>query len=92
MLTQANHYESRMFRDRNEAFEDYCPETEEMSRLDYSQLRARTLADALYECRGASGITSIKHVLDVEPVYNDDSYQQMVFVPKTGAYRAWRWL
>jgi len=30
--------------------------------------------------------------LRIKPVRNDDSYQQMIFVPKTGAMKVWRWV
>jgi hypothetical protein len=39
----------------------------------------------------ASSLDKIATVLDVEPVLNEQSYQQMIFSPRTGAIKVWRW-
>ena len=92
VLTQANHHEMPKFRDRNEALADFDPDTEEMSVLDYSILRAQTLKTALQKFVKQTDPKKVASALDEDPVCNEHSYQQMVFMPKTGEFKAWRWV
>lgn len=92
VLTQANHHETTKFKERNEALTDFDPETEEMSVLDYSILRAQTLKSALQWHEKEDDPRKVASALDAEPVCNDNSFQQMVFSPKTGELQAWRWV
>jgi hypothetical protein len=65
---------------------------ESESRLQLSVDRADALEQALVELAPDSDLRDVAACLDVEPVRNDDTYQQMLFVPRTGELRVWRWL
>ncbi|MBI4814826.1 MAG: hypothetical protein HY791_01130 [Deltaproteobacteria bacterium] len=91
ILVQANHHATTEFAYRNEPLDDADPETNEMSRLAYSEAREAALKEALQGLGGTSTIDDVAACLDVEPVCNDESYQQMVFVPETGKVKVWRW-
>jgi len=85
ILVQANHHVAPDFRDNNKPGCD--AET-----LRDSKLRAYTLEEELRDLGGASSLEEVAACLDVSPVKNAQSFQQMVFQPKTGEVRAWRWL
>lgn len=90
VLVQANHHISREFRTLNEpiSFET----EEECSLLESSQERSDALEDALLDMGRDASIDDLASCLDVDPVVNDDSCQQMAFCPRTGDVRAWRWI
>ena len=91
-LVHANHHMTRRFSHRNSVLRTFDPATEEMTRMAYSQTRADALDEALRGLGSKSTIDDVARCLDVEPVFNDDSYQQMVFVPATGEVKVWRWI
>ncbi|MHC4817188.1 MAG: C45 family autoproteolytic acyltransferase/hydrolase [Planctomycetota bacterium] len=83
-LVQTNHH--ILFDKLNEPLYE---EDEEGAAVIYdSEDRADTL---LAQLRKAKSVGAAASALDKEPVFNENSYQQMVFIPKTGEMRAWRW-
>ena len=58
----------------------------------YSKDRANTLARALNALKKPTSIDDVASCLDVEPVFNDNSYQQMAFAPSGGLRKVWRWV
>lgn len=89
VISQANHHESRRFRANNERISE--PEDDGVSFLADSKARARTLERSLSALPSTAQIGDAAACLDEEPVCNADSYQQMVFAPRTGEVRVWRW-
>jgi hypothetical protein len=81
VLTQANHYVKK-FKTNNRFAGD----------LEYSEERARALLASLGQVRAAEALDEVAAALDVDPVTNEESYQQMAFCPKTGDFRVWRWV
>lgn len=91
-LAHANHHVTAKFKQRNEQIEMFDPESEEMSMLDYSTLRMDRLNAALQDVGRRSTLGDVAACLDVEDVCNDESFQQMLFVPATGELNVWRWV
>ncbi len=89
VLVQANHHVARRLRGNNaemtEAEEGY------VSMLEESSDRAATLERELSKVKAATDLADVARVLDVEPVWNSQSFQQMAFCPRTGEVVAWRW-
>jgi len=81
-LVQGNHHVAQKFAANNQ--------NEEL--LEYSTERAEALHDALTKLSDRATLESAAACLDVEPVLNGDTYQQMVFQPKAGEVRVWRWV
>jgi hypothetical protein len=63
-----------------------------MSMLTYSETRAASLDAGLTTIGRKSTVDDVAACLDVDDVCNDDSYQQMLFVPATGEVKVWRWV
>jgi predicted choloylglycine hydrolase len=91
-LVHANHHETAKFKHRNDEIERFDPEAEEMSMLTYSEVRAATLEAGLQGLGRQSSLADVAACLDVEPVCNEESYQQMLFAPATGELKVWRWI
>lgn len=91
-LVHANHHETSKFRHRNDGIGRFDPEAEEMSMLTYSETRAASLDAGLTTIGRKSTVDDVAACLDVDDVCNDDSYQQMLFVPATGEVKVWRWV
>lgn len=82
VITQANHHVAKKFLAHNEAFEE----------IDDSKERAETLKAELLALDNLKTLDDVAACLDVEPVQNEQSFQQMAFCPATGELRAWRWI
>ena len=91
-LVHANHHMTGKFAHRNSVLRTFDPATEEMTRMAYSQTRGDALDEAMRGLGSKSTIDDVAACLDVEPVCNDESYQQMVFVPANGEVKVWRWI
>ncbi|MEZ4323870.1 MAG: C45 family autoproteolytic acyltransferase/hydrolase [Polyangiales bacterium] len=89
VIAQANHHVSSKMTARNAAF--HAVNEEGGSIYAFSKDRAETLERHLRALPANASIDDIADTLDVDPVCNDDTYQQMLFAPKTGEWRAWRW-
>jgi len=85
ILVQANHHVAPAFRDNNK--DGFDAET-----LHDSKLRAITLEEELRGLRRATSLEEAAACLDVSPVCNEQSFQQMVFHPASGEVHAWRWV
>jgi len=85
VLVQANHHVAPAFQDNNASGFD-------ADTLKDSRLRAFTLEEELSSLKGASSLEEVAACLDVSPVCNEQSYQQMAFCPGSGEVRAWRWV
>lgn len=90
VLVGANHHVARKFLRHNDGIAEGTDEY--FSLLETSEERADVLERELRVVRPGVGIDDVARCLDVDPVCNDDSYQQMAFCPRTGALRAWRWV
>ena len=89
VLVQANHHVARQFLRNNDHIKI---EDEFGTVIESSTERADVLKRELEAVGDASSIEDVASVLDVEPVCNDESYQQMAFCPRSGEVKAWRWL
>ncbi|MCK5806215.1 MAG: hypothetical protein KAI66_25510, partial [Lentisphaeria bacterium] len=81
VLAQGNHHVARKFRSHNwdeELVED-------------SQGRVACMEEELGR-RSRGSLDELAACLDVEPVLNEESYQQMAFCPRTGEMKVWRWV
>jgi len=81
VLTHSNHHAVLKFFSNNHGVED----------LDESMVRSHQLAKALTSMTEVGDLEDLSHCLDEEPVFNDDTGQQMVFCPTTGKFKVWRW-
>lgn len=90
LVAQANHHVSRAMTSRNAPFHSVNEEGGTI--YAYSKDRGDTLERHLRALPASASLDEIAGVLDVEPVRNDETYQQMLFAPKTGEWRAWRWV
>jgi len=82
VITQANHHVAKKFVANNGPFdaEDDSVVRAETLKIELESLATPTLLDDVAAC------------LDVEPVCNEQSFQQMAFCPATGELKAWRWI
>ena len=84
VLTQANHHMSKRFVGRNNDIDNTV--------FIDSEKRAATLERGLKKVGDAKTLAQAAKPLRVPPVRNDESYQQMVFAPRTGDIHVWRWV
>jgi predicted choloylglycine hydrolase len=82
VIVQGNHHVADQFQSHN----DY----EDSELLEDSWERYATLEEALLDTEGDPD--DLAECLDIEPVQNDWSLQQMAFCPRTGEIKVWRWL
>lgn len=97
VLVQANHHVASKFLSNNAPmqdgeYDDEVDDRESGSRLEYSRKRADTLEQELLSLPRKCSLDDVAACLDAEPVCNDESYQMMLFHPKSGTLRAWRYL
>ncbi len=90
VLVQANHHLARRMVGHNELISEGSEE--EYSLLESSRERADVLERGLRRAGPSASIEAVAGCLDAEPVRNEDSHQQMVFVPCRREVRVWRWL
>lgn len=83
VLVQGNHHVAERFQSHN----DY----EDSELLEDSWERTDTLEEALLNT-DSEDLEEIAGCLDIEPVQNDWSLQQMAFCPRTGEIKVWRWV
>jgi hypothetical protein len=88
VLAQANHHVAARFARNNEELE--VVEGEEEFSLEGSTCRADTLCRLLSAIRSPSTLRYAAEVLDIPPVLNKLTCQQMVFCPRTGEVGVWR--
>jgi hypothetical protein len=89
VLVQANHHVAGRFAGNNEDLLQLKEGEEEFS-LQGSTSRADTLAGALSEVSSLLLREDAARALDVPPVLNPLTCQQMVFRPRTGEVGVWR--
>lgn len=90
VLVQANHHVARRMLRHNDVISEGSEH--EYSLLETSQERGEVLDRELRRASTATDIASVAACLDVEPVCNEESFQQMAFCPRTGEVKAWRWV
>ncbi len=81
-LTLGNHFKSKKFSELNDDDELY----------EDSSNRENKLQEMLEEVGTDPSLDELASCLDVEPTLNDNTCQQMIFIPKTGQYKVWRWI
>lgn len=89
-LVQANHHVARRFKTHNEEMDYRYDEDIDETVLEDSERRAATMDRELNKIGGAKTLSQAAKPLRVPPVRNDESVQQMVFLPKTGELKVWR--
>jgi hypothetical protein len=89
VVVQANHHVGARFAANNADLDDVEPDEQEFSR-EGSAARAEALAQALGAASEPATLEEAARVLDVGPVLNKFTCQQMVFCPRTGDMRVWR--
>jgi len=91
IISKANHFESKKFLHLNKYLDDKIqqqdPEME--SFLVSSEERQQLMRKLLKETTGKDEYT-YAGILDVEPILNEDSHQQMLFNAKKGIVLGWR--
>lgn len=89
VITQANHHVAEQFAWSNQ---DLCEieTSEEESVYDNSLRRARMLEKALADFQSSGGLEDFVAALSLEPVLNENTYQKMIFCPRTGEVKVWR--
>ncbi len=89
VLTQANHFEGK-FKSHNHSLnlleEDDDPDTE--TAYEDSVNRAETLKESL-AIKKVTKISDLRKALNISPVQNEESHQQMIFIPNKGEYKIW---
>jgi predicted choloylglycine hydrolase len=88
-LVQANHHVAARFAANNADLDDVAEDEQEFSRQG-SAARAEALAQALAARAEPAALEEAARVLDVGPVLNKFTCQQMAFCPRTGEVRVWR--
>jgi hypothetical protein len=88
-VVQANHHVGARFAPNNADLDDVGPDEQEFSR-EGSAARAEALAGALAGPGAPAALEEAARVLDVPPVLNKFTCQQMAFCPRTGEVRVWR--
>jgi hypothetical protein len=89
VLAQANHHVAARFAQNNEELREVVQGEEEFS-LEGSTCRADTLSRLLSAIRSPSTLRNAAEVLDIPPVLNKLTCQQMAFCPRTGEVAVWR--
>jgi predicted choloylglycine hydrolase len=84
-LAQANHHVAAQFVRNNQVLS----EVEEEGFHDDSGRRADALCRALTEVGSACTLNGLAAALNVPPVFNRYTVQQMLFCPRTGEVRVW---
>lgn len=79
-LTLGNHFKSKKFNDLNDDDELY----------EDSSAREDKLQEMLEELGTDPSLEGLASCLDEKPTLNEDTCQQMIFIPKTGQYKVWR--
>lgn len=89
-LCQTNHFNTRKFAKDNAPakaeYEDYTTLYED------SRDRHFCLKNQLADLPKSSSLEHAASVLDIEPVFNEDTCQQMVFCPAKGSMEVWRYV
>jgi hypothetical protein len=88
-LVQANHHVGARFAKNNADLDDVAENEQEFSR-EGSAARADALAGALASAGAPGVLEEAARVLDLGPVLNKFTCQQMAFCPRTGEVRLWR--
>jgi hypothetical protein len=88
-LAQANHHLADEFAWNNEELREVGEGEEEFS-LESSGRRADTLNNALAGLRPRCTLDEAAHTLNIPPILNNLTCQQMVFCPRTGDVKVWR--
>ena len=88
-LVQANHHVLRDFLDNNASLHE--EDVDGCNVYEDSHDRRMCLQRELKKVKRAQSLDEIGKCLDVEPVHNEFSYQQMVFHPESGEVKVWRW-
>lgn len=81
-LVQANHHMVEEFEDNNEEI-TWVDEDDEVSLLEDSEERYSVMRRELNKAKTIKGLFKC---LNTEPVKNEESYQQMIFIPVSGDY------
>ena len=88
-LVQANHHLADQFVKNNTDLLEVAEGEEDFS-LEGSGRRVDTLSNALRAIRLGATLDEVAAALDVAPVLNNLTCQQMVFYPRTGDVKVWR--
>lgn len=88
-LTQTNHYIARRFHPFNAEIA-IPPHPDAFVTLADSRQRMHVLAESLATLGAAPELSRYHRALNLAPVLNADTAQQMVFCPASGEIRAWR--
>jgi hypothetical protein len=89
VLTQANHHSAARFAKNNDDLRD-VEGADEVFSLEGSAGRQQLLARKLAEAPAPYSLVGAANCLDVPPVLNGDTCQQMAFCPGTGQAKVWR--
>lgn len=89
VVTHANHHVAEHFSRSNQ---DLCAiETSAgESAYENSCRRAEVLAKAILDFQPSRDLEDLEAALSLEPILNENTYQKMIFCPRTGALKVWR--
>jgi hypothetical protein len=89
VLVQANHHVAKRLRKHNEELHER-EEGETESFYGNSSRRLYTLEAALAQLSPTCALVEVGRALEIAPVLNEQTCQQMVFCPRAGAIKMWR--
>jgi|GEM_PF-873428 len=89
VVTHANHHVAEHFSRSNQ---DLCAIETSPGESAYqnSCRRAATLEKAISDFQLSRGLEDLEAALSLEPILNENTYQKIIFCPRTGAIKVWR--
>jgi acid ceramidase len=88
-VTQANHFVAEHFARGNHDLR-VIETSEGESAYVNSCRRAETLEKLIMNFDSARGLEALEAALSLEPILNENTYQKMIFCPRTGELKVWR--
>ena len=91
VIGHANHHVAEEFDDNNDDLRIYNEEMDPPCLYVDSDQRVRKMVSSLKKIPATTNCwDTVASPLDIEPIFCGDTYQQMLFNPRTGKYKVWR--
>jgi len=89
VITQANHHVAEHFARSNQDLREIEASEGESAYVN-SCRRAAVLEKAIMNFYPARGLEDLEAALSLEPILNENTYQKIIFCPRTGEIKVWR--
>jgi hypothetical protein len=89
VITQANHHVAEHFARSNQDLREIETSEGESAYVN-SCRRAAVLEKAIMNFSPACGLEDLEAALSLEPILNENTYQKIIFCPRTGQLKVWR--